>query len=270
MNWRIGINAGAYKGTSLPDSVPYIVENGFDAVFTGYKTKAYALELANLFSNAGLAYESIHAPFKGINAIWLEGEEGDAMLATLVDCVEGCAGAGVPIAVIHLSSGENPPPITDIGRARFDTLIETAGKHNVVLAFENQRKIANLAYVFDYYPDAPQVKFCWDCGHENCFTPGRHYMPMFGKNLVCTHIHDNIGLPDAKSPDIHILPFDGNMDYAHVASEIVRSPFRGTLMMEVSSAKTDRYADFDAAAWYARAAAAVRRIADLCNAAMGE
>lgn len=270
MNWRIGINAGAYKGISIPDSVPYIVESGFDAVFTGYKNKAYAVELATTFAAAGLAYESIHAPFKGINAIWLHGEEGDAMLATLVDCVEGCAGAGVPIAVIHLSSGETPPPITDIGRARFDMLIETAGKNNVILAFENQRKIANLAYVFDYYPDAPQVRFCWDCGHESCFTPGRRYMPMFGKKLVCTHIHDNFGDPVERTPDIHILPFDGNMDYVRVAEDIARSPYRGTLMLEVNSAKTDRYADFGAAEWYNRAAAAVRRIGDLCNAALGE
>lgn len=270
MNWRIGINAGAYKGTTIPDSLPYIKASGFDAVFTGYKTQAYALELANHFAAFDLAYESIHAPFKGINAIWLEGEEGDAMLNTLLDCMEGCAGAGVPIMVVHLSSGENPPPITDIGRARFDTLIESAGKHNITLAFENQRKVANLAYVFDYYPDAPQVRFCWDCGHESCFTPGRRYMPLFGKKLVCTHIHDNFGLPDQRTPDIHILPFDGNMDYTRVAQDIAASPYRGTLMMEVSSAKTDRYADFGPAAWYDRAAAAIRRIADLCNTAMGE
>lgn len=270
MNWRIGINAGAFKSQPLAESVPLIAANGFDAVFTGYKTQAYALELANLFSSAGLAYESIHAPFKGINAIWLDGEEGDAMLDTLIDCVEGCAGAGVPIAVIHLSSGENPPPITDIGRARFDALIEAAGKHNVILAFENQRKIANLAYIFDYYPDAPQVRFCWDCGHESCFTPGRRYMPLFGQKLVCTHIHDNFGHPTERTPDIHVLPFDGNMDYTLVAADIARSPYRGTLMLEVNSAKTDRYADFTAEAWYARAASAVRRLADLCSEALSE
>lgn len=164
MNWRIGINAGAYKGLNLPDSIPHLVENGFAAVFTGYRDKATAVKHAEQFAAAGLAYESIHAPFKGINNIWLDGEAGDAMLATLVDCVEGCAAAGVPIAVIHLSSGETPPPITDIGRARFDAHIEAAGRQNVTLAFENQRKLANLAYVFDDYPDAPQVRFCWDAG----------------------------------------------------------------------------------------------------------
>ncbi|MBR7184239.1 MAG: sugar phosphate isomerase/epimerase [Clostridia bacterium] len=270
MNWRIGLNAGAYKGQPLIESVPIIKANGFDAVFTGYKTKEYAVELANHFSAAGLAYESIHAPFKGINNIWLEGEEGDAMLATLLDCMEGCEAAGVPIMVVHLSSGENPPPITDLGRARFDTLIETAGKKNITLAFENQRKVANIAYVFDYYPDAPQVRFCWDCGHESCFTPGRRYMPLFGKKLVCTHIHDNIGHPTERSPDIHVLPFDGNIDYKRVAEDIAASPYRGTLMMEVTTKHTDMYENYTAEEWYARAAAAIRRLADLCNEALGE
>jgi len=259
---KIGISAGAYKGITIEETMPYLRNAGFDATFTGYRDLAQVSRFAELFAANGIFYESIHAPWDNINQIWLDGEEGARVLARFCECVESCAAIGVPIAVVHLSSGENPPPVTDCGRGRWETLIETAEKNNIVLAFENQRKLSNLAYIFETYPHHPNVAFCWDCGHESCFTPGRSYMPLFGKKLVCTHLHDNFGLPDRQTPDVHILPFDGNMDYQYVADMLDRDNYRGTLMLEVSS-RHETYANMTAEDYYLRAAAALRRLESL-------
>ena len=69
--------------------------------------------LADLCAKYSVRYETLHAPFGHINDIWLDCEGGQVMLDELKNCVDCCAAAGVPIAVVHLSSGQNPPPVTE-------------------------------------------------------------------------------------------------------------------------------------------------------------
>ena len=109
----------------------------------------------------------------------------------------------------------------------------------VQIAFENQRKLANIAWTFEEIEDAPNVGFCWDTGHENCFTPGRQYMPLFGKKLICTHIHDNNGVFDH---DEHLLPFDGKLDFVRAARQIRESGFTGALVLEVEPPESSEIA----------------------------
>ena len=100
-----------------------------------------------------------------------------------------------------------------------------------MIAFENQRKLANIAWAFEAFT-TETVKFCWDCGHEFCFTPGRHYMPLFGDRLICTHIHDNTAV---FNDDSHFLPFDGACDFVYVADTLRNSDYTGSLMLEVGN-----------------------------------
>ena len=260
--YRFGINADIYENRPEEEFLPCIKAAGFDEVFSLYPGAERVRELAGHFARHGLDYACIHAPWDGINHLWREGEAGEDIIARLIACTESCGELGVPMTVVHLSSGENAPPITDCGRRRLEWLVETAEKHRVILAFENQRKLANLAYVFEEYADSPYVGFCWDCGHEHCFTPGRAHMPLFGKKLVYTHIQDNFCLPDRQTPDAHLIPFDGNIDYRYVADMLDGVNFDGALTLEVAG-DSPHYADLTLEQFCARAAAAVRRLADL-------
>jgi sugar phosphate isomerase/epimerase len=47
-----------------------------------------------------------------------------------------------------------------------------------------------------------RLKFCYDSGHENCFTPGADFLAKYGDKLAALHHHDNDG-----SSDQHLLPF---------------------------------------------------------------
>lgn len=259
---KIGINLNAKQGMSLENYVEKIAELGFEAIFTGVPSAERMAELGNAFAKAGIAWETMHAPYKNINQIWLEGEGGEQMHADLLHGVDACHAAGVPILVVHLSSGLKPPSITDIGRARFAALVEHAAKSGVQIAFENQRKLANIAWALEAFEDAPNVGFCWDTGHENCFTPGRQYMPLFGKRLICTHIHDNSGVFDH---DEHLLPFDGKLDFARAARQIRESGYTGSLMLEAIAANSHAYDDMPCEAYLERAAAAVKRLRDMVD-----
>lgn len=259
---KLGINCGNYKGLDPIESIPYIKDAGFDCVFSGYTTDEYAGRLAETIANAGLVYDTIHSPFKNINDMWRAGECGEAMLKALTDCLDSCAHYGVPVMIVHLSAGDDAPCVNDIGHERFTRLVEHAGEVGVKIAFENQRKLANIAFAFEEYGHLPQVGFCWDTGHAACFVRGREYMPLFGDKLIALHIHDNLCEYNA---DLHMIPFDGLINFHHVAEQIRNSGYTGTLMLEVLQRNTNFYDDLTAEEYYAkayRAVAKLRRLVD--------
>ena len=260
---KIGISFNAMEGLSSEVYAKTIADLGFEATFTGVPgTPERMSELGNAFAANGVAWETMHAPYKNINQMWLEGEGGEAMHASLLHGVDACHAAGVPILVVHLSLGLKPPSITDLGRARFTALVEHALANGVQIAFENQRKLANIARTFEAFEDAPNVGFCWDTGHENCFSPGRQYMPLFGKKLICTHIHDNNG---EFNNDEHLLPFDGKLDFDRAARQIRESGFTGSLMLEAIAANSHRYDGMTCEAYLERAAVAAKRLRDMVD-----
>ena len=256
---KIGINTGAIGGLSENDYVKLISELGFNCTFTGVKkTVADQVASAELFAKHGIEYETLHAPFGHINDIWLDCEGGDMMLSELTTSVDHCKAAGVGILVVHLSSGLTPPSITDIGRARFAKLMEHAEKCGVIIAYENQRMLGNIAWAFEQFADSPSLGFCWDCGHEHCFTNGREYMPIFGKKLVCTHIHDNSGIFNA---DNHLIPFDGSFDFDRFARQINESGYKGSLMLEVMKGHSPAvYAGISDDEYMQKAANAIKKL----------
>ncbi len=255
---KIGINLEPLKGLTAEEYVSKVAVLGFNSMFTGvFKTEAEQCRMAELLAKYSLDYETLHAPFGHINDMWLDCEGGDAMLSELAYSVDNCHTAGVPVLIVHLSSGLKPPAITDIGRARFARLMEHAEKRNIIIAYENQRMLANIAWAFEEFASSPSLGFCWDCGHESCFTSGREYMPLFGKKLVATHIHDNFGEFNA---DKHLIPFDGSIDFNRFAEHIRNSGFEGTLMLELIEGNSKNYVDISADEYLQRGAAAIKRL----------
>lgn len=259
---EIGINLYAIGGISVEDYIKKIAELGFNRTFCTSTTVEKMAALAEKVHAAGLSFDQLHAPFRGINAMWLAGEEGEAMYARLTESIDCCVAVGAPIATVHLSSGQTPPPTTDIGRARYIKLVEYADKKGIKIAFENQRKLFNIAWAFEEFRDAPNVGFCWDCGHEACATPDIQFMPLFGKRLICTHMQDN----DAVfNEDLHKLPFDGRIDFDRVARQLREVGYRGCLMLETESG-APMYKDFTPEQYLERAYAAARRLCHLVDA----
>ncbi len=255
---EIGINLGARLEMDVPDFCARIRDLGFTRVFSGSDDPEQVLRRAEQIHAAGLRYDTLHAPFKGImNAIWQTGDEGEETLRRILVCVDLCAEVGAPIAVVHLSAGDKAPPPTDIGRERFIRLVEHATAKGVKIAFENQRKLANIAWAFEEFKDSDTVGFCWDCGHEGCFTPGRRYMPLFGERLICTHIHDNDGVLGS---DRHLLPYDGTLDFDYVADALRAAP-AVPLILELKR-KDALYAGMSDEEYLLRAAASIRRLRD--------
>lgn len=223
---KFGIEFDRGLSISCEEQARMIKEHGFDASFIGLEMENLG-EAVRALRQYDIEIESCHAPFDGINNMWLAGEVGERMLERLLRSVDACAEYGIPVAVVHLSSGMTPPRMNDIGFDRYDRLMQYAREKGVIIAYENIRKLDNVAYMMENYPDAG---FCWDVGHEACYMNGMEFMPLFGKRMVAIHIHDNTGIYDQ---DKHWLPYDGVIDMDRAARHFAKSGYQKSLMLEV-------------------------------------
>lgn len=227
---NIGINVRPNITYGTENFLESIAKIGFNCVFTFGNDENFIKLVDKKCRELSLTYESLHAPFSNINAMWYDEENSRLMLNELLTNVNLASKYNIPIVVTHLSSGFDAPPITDAGLRNFDKLINEAAKKNITIAFENQRKLANLATMFELYDKNTNVGFCWDVGHEKCFANSMEYMPLFGDRLVFTHIHDNFGVFEE---DEHLLPFDAGIDYKRTAELLRQFNYKGTLMLEI-------------------------------------
>ncbi len=217
-----GDHAGGYAQVKL---------SGFSRVFVIYTDRERTLAHIQGAKQAGLIFDTLHGPWENINAIWREGLLGEQVIDRIADCVDFAGENGIPTVIIHLASGENSPPVSELGGQRLDALVDRARKAGVKLAFENQRKLAYLQYALARYKKEPCVGFCWDAGHEHCFTMDEiDFMALFGSRVYALHLHDNLG---EYNRDLHRIPFEGNIDFAQVAEKIKASGYQGTVMLEI-------------------------------------
>ena len=179
------------------------------------------------------------------------------MLEKLFSTVKSCAKYGIPVVVVHVSETYTPPEISETGLLRFDRLVSFAAENGVTVAFENLRVPSYLFTVMERYKDAKNVGFCWDTGHEACFTDGREFMPDFGERLAYTHIHDNLAEP---SGDLHRIPFDGVLDYERIATHLRRREWSGDLTFEVFPDNYELYKGMTAEEFYKRAFDAAEKV----------
>lgn len=252
----IGINLFAAPGLSAKQAATMIKDAGFTKILLDSTTPEKMKDTAEAVLNAGLTFDQLHAPFNTINNMWLDIPAAEDTYRDLTDSIDCCVAFGAPTVVIHLSSGANPPTITDIGRARYTRLVEYAAKKGVTIAFENQRFLYNICWAFQDFRNADNVGFCWDTGHQLCCMPDVEFMTLFGDKLVCTHLEDNNAV---FWEDLHILPFDGKFDFNRAVELMKRYNYQGCLTLEVGK-RPSFYQDYTNEAFFRRAFDAVNRI----------
>ena len=254
-----GINLHGYnpkEKISAEKHISLMQENGFTTTFCMSNSSFVTPKNVALLERYGIRFDMLHAPFSGINSMWRRGKKGDNMLNRLLKSVDTCVTNGVSKLVVHLSSAPYTPKISEVGFERYDRLMEYALSKKVTLMYENIRPIKNLSEMFKRQPDAG---FCWDTGHEHCFSFGKKFMPLFGKRLSGLHIHDNRCLPFC---DDHRLPFDGRINFDGIAKELAESSYDGPLMFEILAHKTRLYKTLTPEQFYERAGNAAKKLKD--------
>lgn len=181
------------------------------------------LSYPSLAHTYGLTVENAHLPYFMANELWT----GGSYETLLLDGIRNCAAYGVPVLVAHVSDGQNPPEPTTRG---VDTLLRAAElceRFSVSLALENVRQSRHLDFALAHV-DSQRVGFCYDIGHSRVVYGREHaLLKRYKDRLMALHLHDNDG-----SGDQHLLPFEGDVDWASFVDLLPQTSYHGALTLE--------------------------------------
>jgi sugar phosphate isomerase/epimerase len=186
----------------------------------------------DIVRKAGLKLLNAHLPFTMVDALWKDTLDGEEMFEIYSSYIDDCKIHEIPTAIMHTTNRDAPHP-NKIGLTRFRKLIEKAEKNGVNIAIENVFMPEYMDYVFNNI-ESERLKFCYDSGHANCFTPEIDMLAKYGDKLAALHLHDNDG-----SGDQHLLPFNGNINWEQIMAQLKRFKFDGPLALEVFAREND-------------------------------
>lgn len=240
----LGTGMGFDKEIPQIEQLEVIKSAGFDACFFD-KPKQGDSALCHAFANKaaklGLEFQSIHAPFYGMDDIWHdeEGELSDIMIAELLNAIDDCAETGAPIVIMHAIIGMDNFTPTELGIRRLEKVIDRAVKRGVKIAFENTEGEMYLEKIFENYGNVENVGFCIDTGHEMCYNFSNDLIGKYGQYLISTHLNDNMGITNPPEitflDDAHLLPFDGVANWDGIAERLNKAGYDGILTFELNA-----------------------------------
>lgn len=204
----------------------------------------------------GLFIENIHTPTPRNNSLWEDNIQGEAFVKILQDCIDDCERFHIPTAVIHGTYGDTAPSYNQIGFDRIKRLVEVAERKGVNLALENLRQPGALDYIFSKI-QSDRLGFCYDSGHENCFTKGTDFLSQYGSKLMALHLHDNDGTDDQ-----HWLPGEGGIDWPVLMKKLKKTGYSGPNALEVEGRSPVSGSDNNPKMYLQRAFQAGKRLAE--------
>ena len=238
---KLCLGIGPQPGLSMQELMEMIQKAGFDGIFTMWRPGEECLKWAKQMEEMGLIYQSIHAPWGRSADMWHgSAEKAQAGADELIDCLRTCAEAEVPILVAHAFVGFKDHNPTQSGIDCFGQVVTEAEKLGVKVAFENTEGEEYLAALLNAFRDNDSVGFCWDSGHELCYNHSQDLLALYGDQLICTHLNDNLGIRDFGGEitfidDLHLLPFDGIADWKDIVARLDKCGFRDVLTFELNT-----------------------------------
>ena len=223
----------------IPQRTRLIKESGFKTVLHWWDDSFIDLERytkeeqSELIRKEGLTIEHAHLQFSHVNHLWLDTQDGQAVFDSYLLDIDGLANYEIPVAVMHMTTGQNPPNISDIGMYRMRTLVERAEKCGVKIAIENVSNSQMLNHVLDTI-ESPMLGLCYDSGHDYIWSPTPYIiLEKYKDRLFAIHLHDNIG-----ENDDHLAPGEGKVNWGIARAGIESSVYTGSFTLEIDTTKT--------------------------------
>lgn len=224
---KFGFSLQSSYPLPMTQVVDLLADTGFCAISPGCELKDQLEAVIAQARARNMAVQSLHGPLRGMPAMWSHDPEVAApLLREIMDALEDCVRFEIPLLVIHPWNGvEYTFRQEDLCFTHFDILVARAEKLGVCIAFENLEGPEYLCALLDRYENSPAVGFCWDSGHERCYTPGWDALKRYGRRLVMTHLNDNLGVTDPEghlhgTDDLHLLPYHGNLDWEETCARL--------------------------------------------------
>lgn len=238
MSNKLGIFSWFGFVMPLPQRLKLIKEAGFDGVTIWWEDeegipKIKKEDMAQMVKNAGLIFENIHVPYNTSNDFWNESKEKrDKLVKDHIQWLQDCAKFDIPMMVIHVSEGENPPIPNGYGVECIEKLVKIAEKINVKIAIENTRNPNHLKILFNEIK-SEALGFCFDSSHAHLDKTTEELLQKFGTRLFATHISDNDGIDDR-----HWLPGNGIINLEKTL-KLFPKEYKGFFTLEVCPTKKE-------------------------------
>ncbi len=235
-NVKLCVDVVGKFGLSLEDEIDLVFKTGFEGVFTAF-TPEIVKKTRRLADQRGLIYQSVHAPFYKVHKMWTKDDYKEPM-DEMINCLESCSDNGVDLMVAHTFIGFDDHNPCEYGIENFEKVARRAKELGVKMALENTEGEEYLAALMKGLSHMDNVGFCYDTGHEQCYNYGKNLISMYGDRLFGTHINDNAGIRDYNGKitcrdDLHLLPYDGIIDWNCITKRIADCGFEGPLTFEL-------------------------------------
>ena len=220
----------ANKNVSVIDTINSIKNANFKNVFVQWYDEDWEYsqqEQVKLCKELGLNIIFAHLGYQNINSIWEDGNDGDTLVERYKLDIKNCCDNGIPMVVMHLTSKKIAPKYGELGLNRIRKIVEYAKKLNVKVAFENTKIKGYLEYVLENIKD-DNVGICFDSGHFHVHFNDEFNFEFFKDRIFAVHLHDN-----DKSDDLHLLPFDGTLDWNFVMNKLHECNYQGPITLEL-------------------------------------
>lgn len=230
------------KTFNLPEKeqIEKFHNHGIDGFFALYTNDKEMFELADVASKYGMFFQSLHAKHMDLDELWEEKYPFNVM-SSYKDTIN-CAGKmGVDRVIMHVYTLFSNVHPYQFGLKWVGELLEVAEKNNVTLCFENLQGPEYVDAILTEYANCKHAKMCYDTGHENCYNTFGLVEKHVDK-IVALHINDNLGIRNQDktlcgADDLHLLPFDGNVDFNRVANIVKQANMQHELTFELKFAK---------------------------------
>ncbi len=232
--------------------------------------------LTETAARLGLTVQSLHGCHRGIPALWQpDPARSQPLLQELLWGIDDCAAYGIPLLVVHpWSTFDYTFDPEHLYFRNFDTLVAYAAEKGVQIAFENLEGPEFLCALMARYASCSHIGYCWDAGHEQCYTPAWDMLARFGDRLIMTHLNDNLGLTHPEgllqgTDDLHLLPFDGIANWETLIHRLKQARPQQILNFELKvrpkadRCKVDLYSHLPPDRYLALAYERACRVADL-------
>ena len=194
------------ENVTVSETIDAIKKAGFKDVFVQWYNKEWEYSQEEQLKYArkqGLNIIFAHLGYKNINDLWKECDEGNKLVENYKKDIKICKQNNI----MHLTSKKVAPNYNEIGLERIREIVNYAKELDIKVAFENTKIKGYLEYVIQNL-DNDNVGICYDAGHCHVHFNDEFPYEMFKNKIFAVHLHDN-----DKSDDLHLLPFDGTIDW---------------------------------------------------------
>lgn len=238
---KIGISLLKEYDRPIVEVLDIIKEAGFEAVSPQWTEDV--CEVIERAKELGFEIQSLHGPYAWSVGMWRDDpEKREHGKAELIEALTVCRKYDIPVMVTHIWLGfDYTFGETKYGLKNYGEVIDVAREYGVKIAFENTEGDEYLDALFDFFKDDDTVGFCWDSGHENCYNRC-DLLGKYGDRLIMTHLNDNMGMTGEKifwTDDLHMLPFDGTVDWEDAVSRLKKAKKQDIINFELKFG--DRY-----------------------------